>query len=76
MFTREDLERHCKEAEKRVKIACSFEEPDRVPINISEYGSYWARLFGYNIRDYYRDPELSIEVQEKGLTWRFNGHRS
>ena len=28
------------------------------------------------LHDYYKDPELSIEVQEKGLTWRFNGHRS
>ena len=71
MFTKQNLERHCKEAEKRVKIADSFKEPDRVPINISEYGSYWSGLFGYNIRDYYTDPELSIEVGEKGLTWRF-----
>lgn len=69
------LEKHIKEANERIKIAYSFKEPDRVPISISEHGSYWARLFGYNIKDYYSNLEVNIEVQEKGLTWRFENLR-
>lgn len=69
-FALDKYMRHLEEAERRKQIAFSFREPDRVPINISEYGSYWSRLFGYNIRDYYTDLEVSIEVQIKGFEWR------
>lgn len=72
---KEKIDRRLKEIEKRVNIAYSFQEPDRVPICISEGGSYWARLFGYNIRDYYSNLEVMIEVQEKGLLWRFENLR-
>ncbi|MBI3991354.1 MAG: hypothetical protein HY350_04305 [Candidatus Omnitrophica bacterium] len=75
MLTKDELTRHIKESEDRLKIAYSFREPDRVPIIINEYGSYWARLFGSNIRDYYTDLEVMIDVQEKGLKWRFEDLR-
>ncbi len=61
---------HIKEARERVKIANSFQEPDRVPILISDAGSYWSNLFGYNIKDYYTDFEVAVEVQMKGMKWR------
>lgn len=69
-FSLDKYQSHIEDAERRVKKALSFQEPDRVPINISEYGSYWSRLFGYNIRDYYTNLEVSIEVQLKGFEWR------
>jgi len=71
MLNKEELERHIKEIGKRCDIAYSFQEPDRVPISISEGGSYWSKMFEYNIKDYYSDFETKIDVQEKGLLWRF-----
>ena len=56
---------------KRLEIARRFQEPDRVPILISTGGSYYARLFGTNIRDYYTDMALNLEVQVRGLKWAF-----
>jgi len=60
------------ESERRYEITSRFEEPDRVPIRISTGGSYWCGLNGVNIRDYYLDLDVQIEVQQKGLTWAFD----
>jgi len=59
------------ESEKRKKIAFSFKEPDFVPINISAYGSYYSTMFGYNIKDYYTDREVMVDVFLKYIPWRF-----
>ncbi len=59
------------EARRRLEIAESFREPDRVPIQISVAGSYFCSLFDYNIRDFYLDLELNIRAQLEGLEWVF-----
>lgn len=68
---REKFKKEIDEIEKRKKIACSFKEPDRVPIEISAGGSYYSNLFGYDIKDYYENVEVQIEVQLRALKWRF-----
>ncbi|MBN1343274.1 MAG: hypothetical protein JXQ73_11375 [Phycisphaerae bacterium] len=70
-FRPERYEDRIKESKHRWEAAQRFEEPDRVPISISTAGSYYSRLFGYNIRDYYTSMEVAIEVQLRGLTWAF-----
>lgn len=60
-----------RESEKRLKTTARFEEPDRVPVTISTAGSFYCRMFGYNIRDYYTDMDLQLEVQLKGMKWAF-----
>ncbi len=64
------LNEHLREIRKRNLVCEQFQEADRIPINISEYGSYWADMQGVDIRDYYTNPELNIEVQTKGQEWR------
>jgi len=59
------------ESERRLALACSFREPDQVPVEISVGGSFYCRLFGHNIADYYRSRELSLEIQLLGLRWAF-----
>ncbi|NOZ22659.1 MAG: hypothetical protein GXP25_16400 [Planctomycetes bacterium] len=70
-FDPKKYEKKIAESRERLAIARRFEEPDRVPILISTAGSYYSRLFGYNIRDYYTDPDVKIEVQLKGLEWAY-----
>ena len=59
------------ESRERIEISASWHEPDRVPIHISTGGSFYSRLFGYNIRDYYTDPDVCMDVQLKGLEWAY-----
>ncbi len=59
------------EAKRRIDVASRFEEPDRVPIRISVSGSFFARLCGANIRDYYTDIDTCIDVQMEGMRWCF-----
>jgi len=59
------------QAKRRWEIAARFEEPDRVPIRMSVGGSFFARLTGANIRDYYTDLDTCIDVQLAGLRWTF-----
>lgn len=70
-FNPEKYQAKIEESAKRLSVAHSFHEPDRIPILISTAGSYYSRLFGYNIRDYYTNMELQVEVQVRGLKWVF-----
>lgn len=58
-----------KESENRLKITRSFREPDRIPVVIGCQGSFFCKLFGNNIRDFYTDWELNLEVKSRGLIW-------
>jgi len=70
-FDPADYESRMKEAARRLEAANSFREGDRVPVVIPVGGSYFARMFGYNIRDYYTDLEVNIAARVKGLKWAF-----
>ncbi len=59
------------ESRRRLEVTRRFQEPDRVPINITVGGPFFAHLLGYNIRDYYLDMNLMIEIQVGGVRWRF-----
>ena len=59
------------EREQRIATARQFQEPDRVPVALGIGGSYFAWLQGVNIRDYYRTPELQVEVQLNGAEWEY-----
>ncbi len=63
--------RQIEESRRRLEITVCFQEPDRVPIRISTSGSYYCRLFGYNIRDYYTDLDCALQVDLKGREWAF-----
>jgi len=71
MFDPRKYEKKIEDSRKRLAVAARFKEPDRVPILISTAGSYYSRLFGYNIRDYYTVNEVKLDVQLKGLEWAF-----
>lgn len=67
-------ESRMRESARRLAVARSFKEPDRVPIRITVGGSYFCWLLGVDIRDYYRAPwegrfDLQIEVQLEGQRW-------
>lgn len=68
---RKKFEEDIKKSEKRKEISFSFKEPDRIPITISAGGPYYANLFGYDIKDYYENFEVQIEIQLKAINWRF-----
>jgi len=70
-FNPEKHESRIRESQRRWEIARSFREPDRVPILISTGGSFYCKLFGYNIRDYYTSQEVCLEVQLRGLKWSY-----
>jgi uroporphyrinogen-III decarboxylase len=69
VFDPEKYRGRIEESRKRLEITSRFEEPDRVPIKISESGSFHCWRLGYDIAEYYQDVELQIEVQLKGLEW-------
>lgn len=62
-------------SQRRLRTTERLQEPDRVPIKISTGGSFYCRMSGVNIRDYYQagfsNPDLQIEVQLRGLRWAF-----
>lgn len=70
-FNPENYLSQIEESKKRLHIARNFKEPDRVPITISTGGSFYSKLFGFNIRDYYTNLDTQIEVQVRGLKWAF-----
>jgi hypothetical protein len=73
-----DIERYrpqMEESRRRIEVARQFKEPDRVPIIMQVGNSFFCKMFGVNIRDYYLDSfgdlDLQIEVQIRGLKWLF-----
>ncbi len=70
-FDPEKYKSRIAESRKRRQISARFQEPDRVPISISVSGSFFSNLFGYNIRDYYTDMDVGMEVELKGLEWSY-----
>lgn len=71
MFDPSKYASRIEESKVRHQIAARWEDPDRVPIHISTGGSFYSRLFGCNIRDYYTDIDTCIDVQLKGLEWAY-----
>jgi len=59
------------ESRARLQAAHEFREGDRVACIASTAGSYWSWLFGVDIRDYYADLDTQIEVQMRGMKWRY-----
>jgi len=70
-FDPSKYEASMREAEARFRAAYSFKEADRVPVAIPVGGSYFARMFGYNIRDYYTDLEANVRAKVLGYKWAF-----
>lgn len=70
-FNPADYQPQIEDAAKRFEIANSFREADRVPVSMPVGGSYFARMFGYNIRDYYTDLEVNIAAKVRGFKWAF-----
>lgn len=68
---REQYKNEIESSKRRINTTFAFKEPDRVPIKISTGGSYYAHMFGYDIKDYYEDLEVQIDVQVRSITWRF-----
>jgi uroporphyrinogen-III decarboxylase len=73
-----DLERYrarIEESRRRIEIAKRFEQPDRVPIHTDLGGSFFCKMLGVNVREYFRDAwkslDLQLEVQLRGLKWAF-----
>ena len=60
---------------RRLDACARFEEPDRVPLMFSVSGSFFCKLndgdyrLNANLRDYYTNMELDLEVQAKGIRW-------
>lgn len=71
MFDPRKYAARIEESKKRRETANRFEEPDRVPITISVGGSFFSRLFGCNIRDYYTNIDATIDIQLQGLEWAY-----
>ncbi|MBC7287386.1 MAG: hypothetical protein H5T86_04940 [Armatimonadetes bacterium] len=69
-----DINKYSKRREEssaRLRAAHEFREGDRVACIASVAGSYFSWLFGVDIRDYYTDIDTQIEVQMRGLKWRY-----
>ena len=56
---------------RRLDAAFRFEQSDQVPVSISVGGSFFCKLFGANIADYFQDRALALEMQLRGLRWCF-----
>lgn len=72
---KEKYGRQIKESEEIIKTAHSFKEPSRVPVLISAAGSYYAHMFGFDIKDYYGDADIQVEVQLRANAWRLENLR-
>jgi uroporphyrinogen-III decarboxylase len=76
-FSFDKYREHIDRVRERLDVSASFEEPDRVPITLSVSGSFFCKLddgeyrSNYDLRDYYTNTELDLEVQLKGLRWAF-----
>ncbi len=64
-------EARIEQSRRRLQAAHEFREGDTVACLASTAGSYWSWLFGVDIRDYYTDIDTQIEIQMRGLKWRY-----
>jgi uroporphyrinogen-III decarboxylase len=71
-FDPSQYEARFQQSRLRLQAAHDFREGDCVPVLSSEYGSYWAWILGIDIADYYSDIDAGIEVQMRGLKWRYD----
>lgn len=72
VFSLHKYEQTIENNRRRVEAALSFEEPDRVPVQINVQGPYYAWLLGVSLKDYYLDLRVMARVQVKGLEWRLS----
>ena len=68
-FDVRDYEAQFAEGRRLYDVVARLEQPERVPVRISVGGSFFAKLFGCNLRDYYTNLDLRVEVQVRGLKW-------
>ena len=66
-LTLEPYQDRIRQSARRLEAASAFEQSDQVPVSISLGGSFFCRLFGVNIAEYFQDPALMLEVQLRGL---------
>ena len=76
-FDIEEYREAIDQARIRIERNDRFEETDRIPLTFSIKGSFFCKLndgdykSNYNLRDYYSNMELDLEVQIKGYRWAF-----
>ncbi len=70
-FSLEPYRDRIERSARRLREAFAFRESDQVPVSISVGGSFFCRLFGVDIAEYYQDRALMLEVQIRGLRWCF-----
>jgi len=70
-FTLDPYQERIEKSSRRVEAAFSFERSDQVPVSISVGGSFFCKLFGVNIAEYFQDRALMLEVQLRGWRWCF-----
>ena len=61
-----DIERYrpqMEESRRRIEVARQFKEPDRVLIIMQVGNSFFCKMFGVNIRDYYLDAFGDLDLQ-------------
>ncbi len=75
-FSLDPFKKDVEERNKRLRTAESFKEADRVPVAFSIGGSYYCWMNGYDIGEYYANPEMQIEAQLKGLRWLYEDLRA
>ncbi len=64
-----DYQAQFAESRRLLDRAQRLEEPERIPIEARVGGSFFAKLLGYNLRDYYTDLDVSLDVQVRGRKW-------
>lgn len=56
---------------KRWMAARNFEEPDRVPVLINVGAPFFCQVFGYTLKDYYRNLDLNLKIRVDGSKWAY-----
>ena len=70
-FTLDPYRERIEHSARRLEAAFRFEQSDQVPVSISVGGSFFCKLFGVNIAEYFQDRAAMLEVQLRGLRWCF-----
>lgn len=64
-------DKRIKESVRRLESTRHFEESDRVPILIDVGAPFFAKVLGYDLKDFYRDLGICKRVQVEGSRWAF-----